>query len=97
MIATSLRDSQMSSAQGKLPELMRVYIQHPALEREDVCHQVGFCFEAPRCGLHSAVGACRVERFAFPVFVDFRFCLCVIRRVLLSVLSPVLELLPMPP
>ncbi len=32
----------MSSAQGKLPELMRVYIQHPALEREDVCHQVGF-------------------------------------------------------
>ena len=68
-----------------------------ALERDHVCHQVGFCLEAPRCGLHSALGACRVERQVFPVFVDFRFGGFVIRCVLLSAFSSVLELLPMPP
>ena len=28
--------------EGKRYALMRMYVQHPALDREDVCHQVGF-------------------------------------------------------
>ena len=67
------------------------------LERDNVCHQVGFSLEASRCGFHSArlekFFSCRVERFAFPVFVDFRFGRYVIRCVLLSVLSHVMECL----
>ena len=60
-------------------------------------HQVGFSLEASRCGFHSArlenFFSCPVERFAFPVFVDFRVGRYVIRCVLLSVLSHVLECL----
>ena len=52
--------------------------------------QVGSSLEASRCGFHSArlekSFPCRVERFAFPVFVDFRVGRYVIRCVLLSVL-----------
>ena len=60
----------------------------------NVCSQVGFSLEASRCGFHCARPdksfSCRVERFEFPVFVDFRVGRYVIRCVLLSVLSPVL-------
>ena len=59
----------------------------------NVCSQVGFSLEASRCGFHCARPdksfSCRVERFEFPVFVEFRFGRYVIRCVLLSVLSPV--------
>ena len=67
------------------------------LERDNVCHQVGFSLEASRCDFHSArlekSFSCRVEVFAFPVFVDLRVGRYVIRCVLLSVLSHVLECL----
>ncbi len=92
MIGNFLRATRVNSGGRDTTNDVAHVLEIPAFERANACRQVGFCLEEPRSGLHSAVGACRVERFVFRVFVDVCSGRYVIRCVLLSVLSIALEL-----
>ena len=89
MITNNVRDSREFWRKGGDQQWCVGVLEFLALERANACHHVGFWFEAPRRGFHSApVGksfACQVQLFVFRVFVDFRFGRYVIRCVLLSV------------
>ncbi len=39
--------------EGTTSVVVHMYWGFSALDRDDVCLQVGYCFEAPRCGHHS--------------------------------------------
>ena len=69
--------------EGKRYALMRMYIQHPALDREDVCHQVGFGPWSSLCDSRS-VWLCkplarRVQWFEIGMSVSSQNCENVVR------------------